>query len=235
MKFLKGLFNIVGGLIGILLILASPICIFGVIWNLMDNTADASMESKIGTAAAGLIMAVVFWWCGRKLMGPKPENEHTAHKRREQMLSGNLRLSWEKYARRYAAGDAATLKQAVKQMHQTDQEEELRISYETAKECLRLLEMARSAGVPADVPYDLQTLEDETTVAINELLFRISMRATQEAYRAPTDGKKQEWIRWGIQRMEDIYRNEPRYIDQEVYQKGLELLNGAARIDYRQQ
>ncbi len=233
MKLLKGLYHIVGGLIGVLLILASPICIFGVIWNLMDHTVDASMGEKIGAAVVGIVMAVLFWWCGRKLMGPKPENERTAHRRRERMLSGNLRLSWDKYVRRYAADDTATLQQAVKQMHHADQEEELRICYETARECLQLLGMAENGGASVGMAYDMQMLEDEKTVAINELLFRISTRAVQEAHAAPTDGEKQEWIRWGIQRMEEIYRKESLYIDQDMFQKGMELLNRAAEIDYR--
>lgn len=54
MKLLKGLCNIVGGLIGILLILASPICIFGIIWNLMDNTADKCRRAgRLSTALQG--------------------------------------------------------------------------------------------------------------------------------------------------------------------------------------
>ncbi len=215
--------------IGIMFILGSVTFAGVAVWMLVDKTMSVTTGERAGSAAATFLFALLAFWIGKKILGSKRESEGAAYRRRQQMLGDAGWTDWKKYARRYAESDRKTLEEALLVVWNTSDIGEFRVSYQTARECLQILEKARQAGMQVELNYDLRRLESDKPKAVETLIFRAVTRALREKEGAGTREEKQKWIDWIRQGMEELYREEAASIDPAIYNRAMGVIDSAER------
>lgn len=229
MRIADQILNFLRRYIGIMFLLGGVTFAGVAVWMLVDKTMPVTTGQKIGSAAVTFLFALLALRAGMKLLRSKRESQGAAYRRRQQMLGDAGWTDWEKYVRRYAENDKKTLEEALQIVWNTSDIDEFRIAYQTARECLQILEKARQAGMQVELNYDLRRLESDKPKAIEELMFHAVTGALRQKEGARTREEKQRWIDWIRQRMEELYREESANIDPAMYNRAMGIIDSAER------